>query len=305
MLNLAKISLNRGRCQIIAALTLLGLLAGCATPTHEITGAQAPRLTTATQTHLDLIKLPRTKGKIVVAVYGFRDQTGQYKPSAENQLSTAVTQGATSMLIKALNDSNWFIPVEREGLQNLLTERKIIRASDPQESAKTAAPAIPQLLSASILIEGGIIAYDSNVQTGGVGARYLGIGLHSQYRVDQVTVNLRAVDVRSGQVLNSVSVTKAIYSYQFASNIFRFVAFKDLLESDIGYTSNEPSQLCVQDAIEAAVIHLITQGIHASSWGLANEKDLMSSTLQKYIREEQSQFDSTKALPQIKSIGGD
>lgn len=273
----------------VLGLALISAMSGCATPSRDMLGSQPPQLTTATQTHLDLIRLPHTKGKIIAAVYGFRDQTGQYKPSAENQLSTAVTQGATSMLVKALNDSNWFIPVEREGLQNLLTERKIIRAVETQDGQKTPAPPVPPLLSASILVEGGVIAYDSNVQTGGAGARYLGVGLNSQYRVDQVTVNLRAVDVRSGRILNSISTTKTIYSYQLASNIFRFIAFKSLLESDIGYTRNEPSQLCVQEAIEAAVIHLVTEGIKDNNWGLFNAEDLSSPVLQKYIQEAQIQ----------------
>ncbi len=269
----------------IVASLLIATLTGCATSNISTVESMPPHLTVATQTHLDLIKLPRTKGKIVAAVYGFRDQTGQYKPSSENQLSTAVTQGATSMLVKAMNDSDWFIPVEREGLQNLLTERKIIRALEPQGDKKT----VPPLLSASILIEGGIIAYDSNVKTGGTGARYLGIGINRQYRMDQVTVNLRAVDVRSGRILNSISTTKTIYSYQLAANVFKFTSFKSLLESDVGFTSNEPAQLCVQDSIEAAVIHLIAEGIQDNSWALFSADDLESPVLQRYINEAQQQ----------------
>ncbi|MEW6313749.1 MAG: CsgG/HfaB family protein [Pseudomonadota bacterium] len=266
------------------------MVSGCATPSLESMTPQPPRLTTATQTHLDLINLPRSKGKIVAAVYGFRDQTGQYKPSSENSFSTAVTQGATSMLVKALNDSDWFIPVEREGLQNLLTERKIIRAVEPQEGGqKAAAPTVPSLLSASILLEGGIIAYESNVQTGGIGARHLGVGINTQYRTDQVTINLRAVDVRSGRILNSISVTKTVYSYQLAANVFRFIAFKDLLEMDTGYTTNEPAQLCVLEAIEAAVIHLVAEGVQDNNWGLYNADDINAPVLQKYIEEQRRQ----------------
>lgn len=271
--------------KLICASLLIVTLTGCATSKNSTRESMPPQLTVATNTHLDLIRLPRTKGKIITAVYGFRDQTGQYKPSSENQLSTAVTQGASSMLVKALKDSEWFIPVEREGLQNLLTERKIIRALERNDETKS----VPPLLSAGILIEGGIIAYDSNVKTGGTGARYLGIGINRQYRVDQVTVNLRAVDVRTGQILNSISTTKTIYSHQLAANLFRFTSFKNLLESDMGYTSNEPSQLCVQDAIESAVIHLIAEGIQDNSWALFSADDLASPVLKKYIDEAQQQ----------------
>ena len=53
-----------------------------------------------------LLDLPEPKEKIVTAVYKFRDQTGQYKPSDNGaNWSTAVTQGATTILIRVLEES--------------------------------------------------------------------------------------------------------------------------------------------------------------------------------------------------------
>ena len=101
-------------------------------------------LTPETAITRDLLALPPPKGKIAVAVYGIRDQTGQYKPAPDSSFSTAVTQGASSMLIRALQDSGWFIPVERENLQNLLTERKIVRALEMPQPAGTPAVQIPR-----------------------------------------------------------------------------------------------------------------------------------------------------------------
>lgn len=70
-----------------------------------------------------LLDLPKPQEKIVTAVYKFRDQTGQYKPSESGaSWSTAVTQGATTILIRALEESGWFIPIERENMANLLNE---------------------------------------------------------------------------------------------------------------------------------------------------------------------------------------
>lgn len=223
----------------------------------------------------ELARLPAPRGKVAVAVYGFRDQTGQYKPAPDSSFSTAVTQGAAAILIKALLDSGWFVPVERENLQNLLTERKIVRALEGPAPGGTAAPAppVPQLLPASVIVEGGITAYESNVRSGGIGANYLGIGLSTLYRVDQVTVNLRTVDIRNGKVLASVSTTKAIYSYEVRPTVFKFVNFKDLVQFEAGMTRNEPAQLCVREAIEAAVIHLVAQGVREGHWDLKDEQD--------------------------------
>jgi curli production assembly/transport component CsgG len=271
--------------RLLIALAALLLAGGCAhSPSSVRDNAQ---LTPDTAITRDLLALPPPKGKIAVAVYGIRDQTGQYKPAPDSSFSTAVTQGASSMLIRALQDSGWFIPVERENLQNLLTERKIVRALEMPQPAGTPAIQVPPLLAASVLIEGGIVAYESNVRTGGVGARFLGIGLSTQYRVDQVTVNLRTVDIRGGQILQSISTTKTIYSYELRPSVFKFVNVKDLAEFEAGMTRNEPTQLCVNEAIEAAVTHLVAQGIKAGNWTLQDQADLSNPVLLRYLRKTQ------------------
>jgi curli production assembly/transport component CsgG len=273
-------------CAAALVPAVLALVTGCAgvsQPPSEV--AANAQLTPASAITRDLVHLPEPKGKVVAAVYGFRDQTGQYKPAPDSSFSTSVTQGAASMLVKALKDSGWFTPVERENLQNLLTERKIVRALEIPQAPGTPAVSLPQLIPASVLIEGGVIAYESNVRTGGLGARYLGVGLSSQYRVDQVTVNLRTVDMRGGHILNSVSTTKTIYSYEVRPSVFKFVSFKNLLELEGGVTRNEPTQLCVKEALEAAVVHLIVQGVKDGAWALKNEKDANTPVFQAYLRE--------------------
>lgn len=152
--------------KFIASLIMLALLSGCAgmvANSENLEGAQAT-LTPRGATYQDLVSLPPPAGKIFVSVYDFRDQTGQYRPAPASTFSTAVTQGAAAMLTGALADSGWFIPLERVGLQNLLTERRIIRA----EFERFGQPdTLPSLRAASVMLEGGIIAYESNVRTGG------------------------------------------------------------------------------------------------------------------------------------------
>lgn len=294
--------MNARRLALPAALAAL-LLAGCAhPPSHVRANAQ---LTPDTAVTRDLTNLPAPRGKIAVAVYGIRDQTGQYKPSPDSSFSTAVTQGASSMLIRALQDSGWFVPVERENLQNLLTERKIVRALETPQLPDAPAVQIPPLLAASVLIEGGIVAYESNVRTGGVGARFLGIGMSTQYRVDQVTVNLRTVDIRAGQILQSVSTTKTIYSYELHPSVFKFVNVKDLAEFEAGTTRNEPTQLCVNEAIEAGVAHLVVQGIQAGNWALKDDKELASPVLRRYLDQAQAQRAAVRAPAPASAVAAD
>lgn len=249
-------------------------------------GRQEAQLTPRDSTYRDLLNLPAPKGKILAAVYSFRDQTGQYKPAPNSSFSTAVTQGGASMLMDVLNESGWFIPLEREGLQNLLTERKIIRAAlaKPDAPANNNVP-LPSLVAANVLLEGGVVAYDTNIRTGGAGARYFGIGIDDQYRVDQVTINLRAIDIRSGRVLHSVLTSKTVYSKAISADVYRFVKFRRLLELEAGTTTNEPAQLAMLSAMEAAVIHLISEGIVENSWALQNPDDINSPVLQYYLNE--------------------
>ena len=148
------------------------------------------------------VEVPELDGKkMTVAVYDFADKTGQRKP-ADNiaNLSSAVTQGAESFLIDALKtaaNGKWFRVVERTSLDALVRERQIIRSTREdfanQKGNEDAPTGIQPLLFAGILLEGGIIGYDSNIESGGRGARYLGIGSSVSYRRDVITVSLRGI----------------------------------------------------------------------------------------------------------------
>jgi len=234
--------------------------------------------------------LPPPKDKIVVGVYKFRDQTGQYK-AAENgsNWSTAVPQGTTSILLKALEDSKWFTAIERENIGNLLNERQIIRSTRKEYSGgdATEASTLPPLLFAGMLLEGGIISYDTNVMTGGIGARYFGLGAGAQYRQDRITVYLRAVSTSSGEILKTVYTSKTILSTSINGNFFRFIDAERLLESDVGITQNEPVHLAVTEAIEKAVMSLIIEGVRDQLW---DNKQMhagdFNSIIDKYNQEQ-------------------
>lgn len=273
---------------IMSALVLSVLLTGCAA------GLATTKATVGymTAVHKDLVSLPPPERKIVVAVYKFRDQTGQYKNSPQaTTFSTAVTQGATSMLIKALEDSGWFEPIEREGLPNLLTERKIIRSTIEEykqlQGEQKNLPVLPPLMYAPIMLEGGVIAYESNIVTGGFGIKYFGTGGSVDSRRDQVTIYLRAVSVKTGKILKSVSTTKSILSRQVDFGIYRFVRLARLLEVETGLTTNEPPQMCVLEAVEKAVHDLIIEGTIDKIWNLENPEDIKSSSIQNYLREKE------------------
>ena len=258
---------------ISSAATLLLSLAGCATPEESLI---QPVLNPVTTTNKTLLSLPPAKARVAVAVYDYSDQTGQFKPSDTFQtLSKAVTQGGSAILVKALQDAGnrqWFTVIERQQLNNLLKERQIIKEMRHTYLGEDRVnpQALPPLLFAGVLLEGGIIGYDTNTLTGGAGARYLGIGGDVKYRQDTVTVNLRAVSTKTGEVLVNVTTHKTIASFGIQGDAFKFVAFDKLLETEAGITKNEPDQLAVQQAIEKAVYAVIMEGTEVGLWQFAD-----------------------------------
>lgn len=265
-------------------LSCLLLVQSCSTLFNPPVRADKSTLGEVTNLTTELRDIPPPKEKIVMGVYKFRDQTGQYKPSETGaNWSTAIPQGTTTILIKALEDSKWFIPIERENIANLLNERQIIR-STRQEYSKEGEKntmVLPPLLYAGVLLEGGIISYDTNVMTGGIGARYFGIGGSTQYRQDRITVYLRAVSTLNGEILKTVYTSKNILSTSVSGNFFKYIDTERLMESEIGFTQNEPVQLAVTEAIEKAVKALIIEGIQSKIWG--NAVDPQSTAYAKML----------------------
>ena len=223
--------------------------------------------------YIELLNLPPAETKPIVAVYQFADKTGQRKDvSGAQSFSTATTQGGVELLIDALKTAGggtWFRVVERQGLDHLVRERQIIRSG--REEAAKALNIDPQklgpMLFAGMIIEGGIIGYDTNIRTGGRGARLLGIGKSKRYQQDVVTVSVRAVSVLTGEVLLNVQAKKTILSYGGAGDIFKFVDNDTtLLEYEDGVGNNESVTYAVRTAIEAAVLELVYQGHDRGFW---------------------------------------
>lgn len=222
-----------------------------------------------------LANLPPAKVKPIVAVYKFQDLTGQRK-SRENlaDFSTAVTQGAEAFVIDALKTAGkgtWFRVVERTGLDNLVKERQIIRSAREEFEEKKEDKRLQPLLFAGIIIDGGIIGYDTNIESGGRGARYLGIGSSTQYKRDSIIVSLRATSTLTGEILLNVQTKKSILSVGGGYDVFRFVDMDTkLIEIEDGNGFNESVTYATRAAIEEAVLELIYQGHDRGFWVIEN-----------------------------------
>jgi curli production assembly/transport component CsgG len=278
-----------------AIVVLVAALGGCTyLRSDEVVNSPPAQLEKTTKLALAIQQLPPPIQVVDVAVYQFPDRTGQFQTNdnfAEN--SRAVTQGASAVLIDVLKEvggGSWFEVVEREGVQALLQERElIIRTRQAYEG--NSATALPALRFAGTIIEGGVVGYDTNVESGGAGATYLGIGGNVEYRTDVVTVALRTVSVSSGRVLTSVTTTKTIHSILGRAGVFTFAAVDRIFDAEVGYSKNEPTQIAVREAIELAVLMTIIEGVEK---GIFEFKDKAQG--QQVIDLVRGRFKSTDQL---------
>ncbi|MGV7032162.1 CsgG/HfaB family protein [Methylobacterium symbioticum] len=263
MLNVVKHTAAAGllSCALSACIATTGSVLDPAT--------QPATLVPLTKTGVILDKLPPPVQPLDVAVYSFPDLTGQNKPNDNfAEFSRATTQGGAPILMDVLvkaGGGRWFNVVERNELASLLQERQIIQNTRTAVEGPKA-KGLPPLRFAGIALQGGIVGYDSNETTGGIGANYLGIGANTQYRQDIVTVALRAVSVQTGRVMASVTTTKTIYSVLVNGTVFRFAAVDQLLQAEAGFTKNSPTTLAVREGIQLAVYSLIFEGARNRLW---------------------------------------
>ena len=255
---------------IIICITLL-VVAGCGSvrPLRDVNISEQPKISENIIKSFNQVSAPAGP-PITIAVYGFKDLTGQRKPSNTLSLfSTAVTQGAESYLIRSLQEvgnRQWFTVVERVSLDNLLKERQMIKQTREiydGENAKMLSP----LTLAGVILEGGIIDYNSNILTGGTGARWLGVGPSTQYTQDQVVISLRLISVQTGEVLTTVTIEKNLLSTAESVTLFKFFNQQtQAFEFDSMQTYNEPGNYALRSAIEQAVVELIKNGERISLW---------------------------------------
>lgn len=251
----------------------LWILLVCTTTASCVTGPLPWPARTATVETLKvdvLYELPKPEQQPVVAIYAgaFGDLTGQRKSNSEFALfSSAITTAPQAYLIRALKHAGqgeFFRVVERVGIDNITKERQIIRSTrkDFREDDK-----LGPLLFAGLLMQGGVVDYETNLRTGGVGARTLGIGASREFREDTVTVSLRTVSVLTGEILIEVLVTKTILSVGTSGDIFKFVELgTQLVELEAGATKNESSAIALREAIETAVYKTVMEGKERGFW---------------------------------------
>lgn len=226
-----------------------------------------------TDAAMELAQLPKPSGKMNAGVYGIAETTGQKKDVSGFSYSSAVPLDLTSFVVDSIERSGFFVPFERQKLDSLNLERQIMGGKS-------------QLIPAQVLFEGAVIAYDTNVSTGGFALGWLGIIPKTQHIVDVVTVSLRAINPENGRIVQQMTIEKRVVSTEVRVGVFKFLEDNRLLESDIGYTRNQVVTRAIQEAFDRAVVDIIVQGLLEGTWtanGDLEENSVVRRFKERYI----------------------
>ena len=253
---------------------LVILLSSCAVNYNELQDGGIPHIVIQSASvqalQSDALKnIPPAVRQPVVAVYpnSLQDLTGARASNGKFALfASAITQAPEAYLIRALKHTSngaFFRVVERVGLDSLTKERQLIRNTRENFEEDSA---LKPLLLAGLLMQGAVVSYNVE-KSGGVGARYLGIGGSKEWREDSVSVSLRLVSVSTGEVLIEVLTNKKILSVALSQDVFRFLDENaKLIEIEGGVAENESTAIALQKAIEAGVYEMIMIGKSRGYW---------------------------------------
>jgi curli biogenesis system outer membrane secretion channel CsgG len=196
-----------GRCA--AALLLPLFLGACATTTASVRGGEGG---------LDSARIEPYDGpRARIAVAAFEDKTA--KGGGE------IGSGMATMLTTALVNSNRFIVLERDALDEVLSEQDL--GASGRVRADTAAP-VGEIEGAELLAIGAVTAFEP--ETIGIGGGVLGLGtligtaiLHESnsnipvaaatYLESYIAVDVRLVDAVTSRVLFTTSVEARGYNW--------------------------------------------------------------------------------------------
>jgi len=177
----------------LLTVALSALLAGCAaTP-----AAEPPRVDSAASTH-KLQQLPRKTGeRVAVSIYEFRSTVGDIP-----------ARGGTDMFKTALVESGQFRVVERARLNEGVVREKQLNASGLTTGSSAAQP----LLDAKYIFEGAITEANAGQTQRSAAFNIGGAELGASKGTDVLAIDVRVVEVATGELVNVVTVRKTIVS---------------------------------------------------------------------------------------------
>ena len=209
-----------------------------------------PNVTTVTQL---LAALPEPENKAKIAIYSIVDKTGQIKDIG----SSVVTQGATDMMITALQRSRQFIILDRVNFVDLMNEQNLKTKGRLRQGE---GPHISNMTGADYILAGAITEYQVDKETGGLGLKIAGVGGSNKYATASTAIDLRLTDTTTGEVVWAASLKKEIKGKRVGLQTFAFIG-NNVVEFETGKGKQEVINLVVRTLLEEAVFKLYQSGV--------------------------------------------
>ncbi len=199
-----------------------------------------------------LKSLPHPRQKIPVAIYDLNDRTGQYLEMDDySSHSTAISQGATDMLINALLNSEQYIIADRSILNQFMTEQDLKRKK--QIGFNSQKPfQLNQLRESKYIITGSITEYGI-MDTGGTKLKVDGKGFNTEGVIAYAALDLRIVNSFTNEVEYTIALKDGIKGEKKGLDVFSFLGDDYMVDLETGTGWQEPINLVVRRLIEAAV----------------------------------------------------
>ncbi len=133
-----------------------------------------------------------------LAVLRLENKTRTPIPDASWQLG----EGLTEMLITELFKTERFVMIERAALADVVKEQELGQTG---LIGKETVTRVGEMLGAQLLVTGAVTEFEENAAGGGSGITYRGVNLGFRGNTAHVAVDIRLVDVTTGQILKSYS----------------------------------------------------------------------------------------------------
>ncbi len=215
----------------------------------EISSSE-PNVTSATQL---LAAMPEREDKPSIAVYNISDKTGQRKELG----ASVVTQGATDMMITALQRSRQFIVIDRVNFNDFMNEQNL-QAQDRLSFGK--GPELGEMTGADYVLGGAITEYQVDKKTRGWGISIGGIGGTQKYALATTAIDLRLTDTTTGEVVWAESLKGEIEGEKVGVQSFSFLG-DNVVEFETGQGKQEVINLVVRTLLEEAVFKLYERDV--------------------------------------------
>lgn len=252
-------------------LLVLALLAGCA-PTATVTKgggatigeAQAekydgPKARIAVGTIIDKTGGADKKGSLSYQLGVLRRHSSAY----ESLSSESVASGIRDLITTALFQSNRFIVLEREAIQDVLVEQEFSASGRVGEASRIP---IGQVEGVELLVVGALTGFDAGAAGGGgfpipipINRGRDALILDVEIRKSHVAMDLRVIDVRTGRIVSTVAVEGSARKFGAGLSGIAHTRYGGHVRLPVllrGF-ANTPVEKAISEMVDAAVTHVV------------------------------------------------